>query len=184
MAKPDDLFYRDNEMIYCFIPYPPRNKTLGWDYNKFMKLLLNDDDWACLIDHDVMFTTKCWWHQMTEVVKKYPEYSCFTALTNRIGCPWQRLVPEEDNNDVLYHREIGAKLQKESYSEVVDKSNENIPMSGFLMLVKKEAWKSCKFGDGRDGFAAVDNDFYKALQGEGLKIGVMRGIYLYHLYEK
>ena len=50
---------------------------------------LGDDDWACFLDHDAMFTTLDWYHQMESLIAEYPGAGCFTAMTNRVGNPAQ-----------------------------------------------------------------------------------------------
>jgi len=172
-------------MIYTFIPYseekPP---NLGDAYNKFMELLPKDDDWACLIDHDVMFTRKNWFHQLNDIIKKYPKYDCFVARTNRINCKWQRINTLENCYDIKEHKKLGKKIQEEQYDEVVDAPNKS-PFSGFLILIKKRAWKKVIFTSGRkDGMGGVDNDFHRGLISADFKVGLMMGVYLYHWYEK
>ena len=167
-------------MIYTFIPYSEeRPPKLGDAYNKFMELLPNDNDWACLIDHDVMFTRKNWFHQLNDIIKKHPEYDCFVAMTNRIGSPWQKRGDLKNSNDIIEHRKLGEKIQKEQYDKVVNPPGKSL-FSGFLILVKKGIWKKVKFGFGQDGSAGVDNEFHKRLKHAGFKVGLMLGVYVYH----
>jgi len=170
-------------MIYTFIPYseerPPR---LGDTYNKFMELLPGDDDWACILDHDVMFTRKNWFHQLNDIIKKHPEYSCFVARTNSIGCRWQRNKTLEDCDDILEHKKLGLLIQQEFSNEVVDVTN-SPEFSGFLMLIGKKTWKNVKFTHGgKGGLGGVDNNFHRDLKNAGFRVGLMMGVYLYHLY--
>jgi len=174
-------------MIYTFIPYSPDLKkyNLGAMYNKFMRLLPNDDDWACLIDHDVMFTRKNWYHQLMDIIKKHPDYGCLTGRTNRIGCSWQKVRELENSNNIEEHKRLGKELQDKFWDEVEDRTNDML-MSGFLMLVKKSVWKEVPFREvyERDGMAGVDNHFHEDLKNKGYKIGLMKGVYLYHWYGK
>jgi len=171
-------------MIYTFIPYSEeRPPKLGDTYNKFMELLPNDNDWACLIDHDIMFTRKNWFHQLSDIIKKHPEYDCFVARTNSIGCPWQKIKTLEDNHDILEHKKLGLSIQQEFYDEIVDVTNSS-EFSGFLMLTRKKAWKNVKFTHGgRDGLGGVDNNYHRDLKNAGFRVGLMKGVYVYHLYE-
>lgn len=171
-------------MIYTFIPYseekPPR---LGDAYNKFMELLPSDDDWACLIDHDVMFTRKNWFHQLNDIIKKHPEYGCFVARTNSIGCRWQRIKKLEDCHDILEHKKLGLLIQQEFYNEIVDVTD-LAEFSGFLMLIGKKTWNNVKFTHGgKGGLGGVDNNFHRDLKTAGFRVGLMKGVYVYHLYE-
>jgi len=168
-------------MIYTFIPTFPKEKDLGWAYNHFMGLIPNDDDWGCLVDHDTIFTTKNWMYQMEDIIKKHPEYDCFVATANRIGCDYQQVADLRNNHDVQEHIKLGHKIQKEHYSDVINVTG-RIAFSGFLMLVKKGAWNKVKFREGGEKMAGIDNHFHRDLRNRGFRIGLMKGVYLYHLY--
>ena len=96
-------------MIYTNIPYTPSEygTNLGYAYNKFMELLPNDDDWACFLDHDAMFTTSNWYHQLETIIKNNPDVGAFGARTNRVANTFQ-LVGNINlmSNDLEYHRNV------------------------------------------------------------------------------
>ena len=94
-------------MIYYSIPYSTE-KNLGKYYNDFMKVLPNDDDFACFVDGDTIFSTPNYGHIIQSVVDENPEVKLFTCYTNRIGCKWQ-VAPgiDIDSNDMKYHRDFG-----------------------------------------------------------------------------
>lgn len=187
-------------MIYTCIPYAPKehDKNLAWAYNEFMKILPSDDDWGCFIDHDAMFTTPDWYHQLCEIIKKYPQFSCFTATTNREYTIWQ--IPEGvnvNNHDVVYHRQIGARLSEKNYGKVVDVTDcseslllpepkapprETSPLSGIMILYKKSVWKDIPFRRyyKEKSIFGTDNLIHLDLKKAGHKIGLATGIYLYH----
>ena len=56
-------------MIYTHIPYADSEhpKDLGWAYNNFMNNL-GDDDWACFLDHDAMFTVSDWYPRLERII--------------------------------------------------------------------------------------------------------------------
>jgi len=189
-------------MIYTFIAYAPKehNRDIAWICNHYMALLPNDDDWACFIDHDAVFTTKTWYHQLNGIIEKNPEFSCFTGMTNKVYASWQ--IPpgvDENNHDIVYHREIGARLEAENYGQVLDVTDcseslllpepqapprENAPLSDVVLLYKKSAWKEIPFRrfykeDDRMMYG-VDNMLHLDLKKKGRKVGLMTGIYLYH----
>ena len=133
-------------MIYTFIAYAPKEheKDLAWAYNEYMRLLPNDDDWACFIDHDAMFTTPDWYPQMESVIKQNPTYSCFTVTTNRVYANWQiPLGINGINHDMFYHRNIGQGFKEKNGNNVVDCTNcedlpappDKSPLSGVVMLL-------------------------------------------------
>ena len=166
-------------MIYNFIPYAPGEKEeLGKTYNRYMELL-KDNDWACFLDHDAMFTTTDWYHQLQEIIADNPEYSCLSAVTNRIGNPQQKIANLKPNHDMIYHRKIGSMSQDQNRTTVIDVTDKHC-ISGVVILVKKSAWK--KAGGFKDGFLGIDNKFHQSIAKAGMKVGVCRGLYVYHYY--
>ncbi len=53
-------------------------------------------------------------------------------------------------------------------------------ISGVVMIIKKSVWK--KAGGFKKGFLGVDNDFHQRVVRTGGKVGVCRGLYVYHTY--
>lgn len=170
-------------MIYYSVPYNS-DKNIGKYYNDFMKILPNDEDFACFVDGDTIFTTPDFGSIIESVVEEYPQIECFTCLTNRVGCKWQVLPGiDEDNNDMSYHREIGLSM-KVIYSntcvDVTDVSKWEV-MSGVLILISKRLWKKIG-GFKEDGMLGIDNDLHWKIQQHNEKIYLMKGLYLYHWY--
>lgn len=170
-------------MIYYSIPWDT-TKNIGKYYNKFMRALPNDDDFACFLDGDAMFTTQFFGKQLEEIIYKYPECGCFTAKANRIGCLWQRQDGVDwENNDINYHRDKGKEFQYELYDEIKDVSNVTRMevLGGVLILIKKSTWEKIgKFKE--DGMLGVDNDIHWKCMDNEEKVYLMKGVYLYHYY--
>jgi len=168
-------------MIYNFIAYSPEEKEkLGETYNKYMGLL-KEDDWACFIDHDAMFTTDDWYKLVQDIIATNQGYGLFSAVTNRIGNPDQKFDKLEPTHDIIYHRKIGAMAMKQFGTNVMDVTDKHC-ISGVVMLVSKAAWK--KAGGFMNGFLGVDNDFHKRIAKAGYKVGVAKGLYVYHWYRQ
>jgi hypothetical protein len=179
-------------MIYTFVAYAPaeHEKDLAWAYNHYMNMLPNDDDWACFIDHDAMFTTPDWYPQMESIIRKNPEYSCFTVTTNRVYAQWQ--VPQDidrENHDIAYHRGIGLSMQLADRQRVADVTKcgnlpappTSSPLSGVVILYKKSAWKQVPFRLMEPGrLTGIDNLLHLDLRDNGHRVGLMCGIYVYH----
>ncbi|MFH1231538.1 MAG: glycosyltransferase domain-containing protein [Planctomycetota bacterium] len=167
--------------IYYSMPWN-NDQNVGAYYNSFMKLL-GDDDYACFIDGDTIFTTVHYGKQIYDIVTQNPNCRLFTAMTNRVQCKYQVVDGiDKDNNDMVYHRELGEKLFAEKYDEVQDISlkGKYEAMSGVLILIKKSLWK--ELGGFKDGFLTVDNDIMWKVQAKNEKILLMDGVYLYHWY--
>ena len=164
-------------LIIAAIPYSDE-RNLGEAHNQFMDLL-PEDGWGCLLDHDVMFTTREWHRQLTEAVLLQPE-GTFCAMTNRIKCPFQLLDggAHLKNHDIKYHRALGAKLLAEKGGNLLDVTDEPRTPSGFLMCLSKRAWRDA--GGFPDGLHLMDKRMWTALRLVGYHIYVIEGLYLYH----
>jgi GT2 family glycosyltransferase len=183
MKKPKPVVdLRTKPMIYNFVAYSPSSdgKNLGATYNKYMELI-GDDDWACFIDHDAMWTTRDWFKHLENILVESPEYGLLSVCTNRIGNSDQKLVGLADKNDMTLHRSIGKRLWAQEGGKIKDVTDKQ-RISGVVMLVSKTAWK--KAGGFMDGFLGVDNDFHSRVVKAGYKVGIMRGMYVYHWYRQ
>jgi GT2 family glycosyltransferase len=170
-------------MIFYSIPYNT-DRNLGKYYNDFMNILPDENDYACFVDGDTIFTTSDYGHIIQDVVHENPSIGCFTALTNRVHCRWQIADGiDTDSNDIAYHRKYGEMLRDIYGGYCIDKTNvssDNV-MSGFLILLKKRTWNNIgHFAE--NGMLGIDNDLHYKLQKHGEKLYVMKGIYLYHWY--
>lgn len=157
------------------------SKNYGRYANEFMSMLPGDDMYGCLTDSDVTMDLT---HEHGTIiygyVEKYPE-AVLTCMTNRIGCPWQKLVGiNERNHDIAYHQQIAQKQKSKLYT-ITDASKETFPFSGMLMVIKKSVWKEVG-GFKEEGMLGIDNDFFFKLQAHNKRILVMNGLYVYHQY--
>jgi hypothetical protein len=170
-------------MIYYTVPFDS-SKNLGKYYNDFMKVLPNEDDWACIVDGDTIFTTPDYGLLVEKAISENPDADCFTAMTNRVGCQWQ-IAPGVDihSDDIRYHRDFGKLLKTVYGHSVVDVTNKpkTQVMSGFFILLKKSSWQ--KFGGFKEsGMLGIDNDLHWKIQKHKQKFYMIRGLYLYHWY--
>ena len=167
-------------MIYFFTPYA-QDKDLGRAYNDYVKLILNLNDWVCFIDGDFAMLTPDFGHQLQEIINSYPSIGLFTCYVNRVGNLKQcyRGQLSEDPN-ILNHRKIALALSRgENRTKIKEISN---PISGHLMLFKKETWQTVGgFPEGR-GILSVDNTFSNRIAKKGFKIAIMEGVYCFHFY--
>jgi hypothetical protein len=121
-------------MIVTLIPYCPKSegRNLGFAYNELMDRL-QEDDWACFIDHDACFTTRDWYPQLEEITARLTEPCVLTAMTNRVGSRWQ-LAPGVDphNHSMEYHRRFGKSVQSGARGAIRDVTHEPL-MSGVVI---------------------------------------------------
>jgi len=163
--------------IYYGIPYS-LDRNLGAEYNRYMNLLPNNDDWMVFQDGDIMFLTPDFGHHIAEVIKKLPDAGIITCKTNRIRQKLQR--HNEDSPDILVHRLIAKDLDKKFRGQY-RKINDNI--SGFFMAIKKKTWLEVgKFSEKDGKLLTVDSAFSKKIIKRGKPIYVMQGLYVFHYY--
>jgi hypothetical protein len=110
--------------------------------------------------------------------------------TNRAYASWQ--IPEGVNginHDIAYHRQVGKSLQEANKLRVNDVTGcadmpappQTSPFSGVVILYKKSAWKKVQFRSMEKGrLTGIDNLLHIDLRDNGLKVGLMTGIYVYH----
>lgn len=167
-------------MILPCIPYD-LDWNLGRAYNRIMETLPLGG-WACLLDHDAMFTSGVWYRQLVDAIEREPR-GTFTAVTNRIGDPddkrphWQRAEhPDRDSNDVAAHRKYGeSRVEIPTLRDVTD---DFFMLGGVLILISRESWK--EMGGFKDGLRGVDYAAHIALRKAGRRIFCIDGLYLYH----
>jgi len=170
-------------MIYYSVPFDS-TKNIGIYYNKFVSILPNDNDWACFIDADAMFTTDNYDKQLNDIINKYKDAGVFVGVTNRVACKWQ--VVENVNklsNNIKYHQEFGKQMYKNFYDKCEDvtyKPKLEV-LSGVLILIKKQTWIDIK-GFDEQGMLGIDNDLHWKCQQNNIKVYKMNGVYVYHWY--
>lgn len=162
------------------VPFCPREhgKNLGLAYNAAMSRL-QDDDWALFLDHDAMFLTRDWYHQVCDVIAQTPDAGVLGARTNRIGRPSQ--IPpgvDSENHDIRYHRKLAQELAAAHGTQVSKASGY---LSGVVIGISKATWSAA--GGFRDGFLGVDDSIQKDVKAKtGKDTYLMMGVYVYHWY--
>jgi GT2 family glycosyltransferase len=157
------------------------DKNIGIAYNEMMERA-RSDEWILFTDYDAMFLCSNYGAQIQKVIDDNPEYGLFYSLTGKIGCTWQQARGIDWKiDDIVYYRELAKKQWDKYGSEVENVSEKNMGGSGFLILLKKDTWnKTGPFYD--RGLLDVDWRYFSQAKKAGIKIGLMKGILLYHYY--
>jgi len=158
------------------------DKNIGAYYNQCCKLVPNPETWIGLWDTDVlMFNTFVNWGDFLEKITiKHPNIDLFACVTNRIGTHKQRYGKQQDENaNIVYHRNLSEKILSENYTIVNDAVN---TISGFFMFFKKKTWD--KYGPFPEDtkLIGVDTAFSRSISNNGGKIGIIKGMYVFHYY--
>src|SRR5690606_26036676 len=165
-------------MIHVKIPFDPE-KNLGRAYNRAFEGIA-EDDWVCLIDHDVLFLTPDAILLMYEYTRSYPDTGIFTCYTNRVHpLSMDQLLHGRvsENTNIGFHLELAYNQKR--FGITVTEINHVI--SGFLMLVSKRTWNEIKFSESGKCLG-VDNDFSANVLERGKKIYRMDSVYVWHTY--
>lgn len=169
-------------MIYCHIAYCPdqSNRNMGKELNKICSKY-NDDDWIIFLDHDAIWTTDKWYQQIQAAIDTKDKVGMFTCMTNRVMNTeqlYRRKISE--NHDMSYHRKVGADLYKAHGSNYYHLTKGS-PVSGVVMIVNCGIMKKIKFRE-LDSPLGVDNYAHFDLVDAGYKVGLLKGLYVYHWY--
>ena len=161
-------------MIYWIEPYRS-DKDIGKAYNEVISLL-PPHSMIGITDHDVAFMLPQTKAQIETIVEK-GGYDLYTCKTNRIG--WNSLCEKGmfDEDSISAHMAKAIELFNQK-AYVVSKCK--LPsISGFLMVFNKDLWEA------KGGF--LEGEFkegnrFDATFSENIKVGVMEGVYVLHLY--
>lgn len=174
-------FVRQKEpKIYYSTPYAT-DFNIGRAYNEFVALL-PDDAWVCLRDGDTCFTTpdSNWGKQIADIVKKHGnDFQLIGCYTNRLASPNQLYNKAfSEDWDWMEHKQIGKQLYNNHYDEVVKVQH---GIAGMFLLFPKSTWLKCRFKEDLP-YRIFDTDFCNKIKKLGGKIGMAKGIYLFHDY--
>lgn len=168
-------------MLYFSTPYAFDEKLLNAYDNEFQRLP-NDDDWLAIMDGDVAFLRSDFGLHIQKYIDKYPNTGMFTCYASRSHYQW--MMPRDGNDksaDILFHKRIADKHANELTLDVKEISKN---VTGHLMVIKKATWLKIRefvFTRGKNELIeAIDTAVTKGVQGAGMKVLLMRGIYVLH----
>lgn len=163
--------------VHILIPYS-LEKNLGKAYNEAMQMVPEGDS-ACLIDYDVQLLTPDAGKIIHDYAEMFPD-ALLTCYTNRKSdlYPDQLLEGKvSDNMDHRFHIERAIAQREHLYKTTPIHRD----ISGFLMLVNKNLWRSYPF-DETGQCIGVDTKYGRKLRIAGKEILRMDGLYVFHAY--
>lgn len=170
---------RKRPVIHYLTPFDT-DKNIGRAYNEEIERIGGDDDWFVIRDGDTMFTTPDWGKHISDAIMRNGDsYGLIGAMTNRIGSGHQCIDGMFDVYDLREHVRTGIEVADKSYGVIEDTDK---GVAGFFMAFKKKTWRELKFTEDIKEAKIFDTVFYKKVRAAGLKVGLMKGIYLVHLY--
>lgn len=164
--------------IHIRIPFA-EDKNLGKACNEAFEDV-EERDWVCLIDHDVLFLTPDAINLMYEYVRSYPDAGIFTCYASRIHpLSTDQLLNGRlsENFNIEFHTQLAYNQKR--FGITVTEINHVI--SGFLMLISRRTWNKIRFPE-HGKCLGVDNLYSQAVLNEGKKIYRMDSLYVWHSY--
>ena len=170
---------RQKPTIHYLTPYDS-GKNIGKAYNEAIERIGDDNDWIVVRDGDTLFPTPQWGKHIEDTLMKIGDhYQLIGAMTNRIGGEHQRVPGMFEVWDMREHVKKAQELQEKHYA-AVEETNKGV--AGFFLAFRKKTWKHIKFTENPNEARLFDTVFYKAARSAKMRIGIMKGLYIVHLY--
>lgn len=168
-------------MLYFFTPYS-FEKQLFNAFDAYMNLIADPNDWVCFMDGDIAFLKSDFGHQIQTYISAFPDTGLFTCYASRCHYGCQR-YPDADykNESILYHRRKAEEAYSNFHGQVTEIHRR---IAGHLMVIQKKTWLMIrpvvKETASEKKILGVDTKISNAILNAGLKIRLMKGIYVLH----
>lgn len=170
-------------MLWFFTPYSQDMKLFeAWD--QYMNLVSDPEDWVCMMDGDILFLHADFGHQIQEYLSLYPDTGLFTCYSSRSRTPW--MMPERNifhSPSIAEHKKMADYLRRvcgTSVKEINDR------VTGHLLVIKKSTWEKIRENVKERcvnlKILSVDTAISHAVIDAGLRIRLMKGVYVLHYY--
>lgn len=145
--------------------------NIGREYNRVISEQLQDT-WIVIRDFDTLPLRYDWPRQVYDLIQANPDYDAFTCMTNRLGIIEHCVPGLFDEPDINKHFEY-------AWSTGGTEVEPTIYCTGNCMIFHKSTWEKFKFPENTVAFDMIWSD---KLRAHGLKIGLAKGLYTFHLY--
>jgi len=182
-VKPHKKQQEDKKNVSVHHITPGRSdKNIGRAINEIIERL-PENDWICLRDIDTlpMYHEKI--YQQCEDIARAGEFDLVGCMTNRLGLHYQLVGGRKSNDsDVMNHRKIAVDLYKQHGYNVMPIQQ---VIGGLFVLFPKSTWR--QVGGFPEGGIQIQGHFFdyhfcKKVMQHRLRIGIAKGIYLFHYY--
>lgn len=165
-------------MVTHYIQPYSVEKNIGKCINDAVKAInCAPDDFICLTDHDVLWLLPDSKAQVERILQTTP-YDVLGCMTNRIRSKEQLIGGYFNSDDrIKEHIRIAELCQSAGRDMVVEAKG---VMAAFMLCFRASAWE--KVGGFMEGAINFDTLFCGAVRAAGLRIGLMRGVYIFHSY--
>ena len=163
-------------MIYHITPY--LTGDIGKGINDTIRML-PEDSWICLRDIDTMFLLPEQPMWIETLVRSNPQYDVIGASCNRLGSTYQLFDGERSEDPNIENHIQKARVARLVFGGDIEEVPYGVPLAGFFLLFRKSLWQEIPFEERSIQFDLI---FSNKLHPEGKRLGIMRGMYLFHIY--
>lgn len=165
-------------MVTYIQPYDKNSPpNIGGAINAAIKATISGpDDWFVLLDHDVMFLLPDSKRQLEEILES-TDFDILGPLTNRLAAQTQVVGSMFESTDLLEHIDMAKLAVKSQYGKVYEVRD---PLAAFCLCFRRRTWT--ELGGFPENNIQFDYLFCSRALRDGKRLGVMTGIYVFHLY--
>lgn len=150
--------------------------NIGRAINNFCNLIKNPEDWIVLQDGDITYLTSDWGKRIESALlldgSKFGLVGCYTnRIKEAMQCHQRQF---SNDSDIRNHMKIAQSYQGQGIQEI------NHGIAGFFMAFQKKTFDLV--GGFAENTIAFDTDFNKKVRAKGLKLGLIRSLYVWHSY--
>lgn len=135
-----------------------------------------DDDWIIHVDQDVLFLLPDTKRLIGEILTE-TDFDVLGAMTNRLGTDYQLVSGMFKDTDITKHIECAKRLQAAHGRRVVQTKEH---LAAFLLCFRYSTFK--QLGGFVENVLNFDTIFSIRAHKMNKKLGIMWGVYVYHLY--
>lgn len=164
-------------VVHYISPYRT-DKNIGKAINDAIRQLnAADEDWICHLDQDALWLLPDSKKQLEEILA-VTGYDILGPLTNRLGSELQLSPCMYVETDIMKHIQAAKDYAQINYG--LTKSVTEGVLAAFCLCFQVSTWKS--LGGFQENSLNFDWYFSEMAKKMGFKLGIMSGIYVFHLY--
>jgi len=158
--------------IHYITPFA-QDLNIGKEYNERISEL--SDGYIVLRDYDtLLFPKSC--NHIADIIKANPDFELITCLTNRIGVHLHCVQDMFNEDSILAHQNKASELWDRFRTEIMETGI----APGLCMIFHKSLWE--RIGGFKENSITFDREFSTDAKRSGARIGLAKGLYVFHLY--
>lgn len=162
--------------IYYFTP-ARKDKNIGRAINTHCELVTDPNAWIVIQDGDSMYVQPDWPQRVHDALEMDGDrFGLVGCYTNRLrGLHQLHEGRFSNDHDILNHYEIGKQYNGKGIHDIG-----MLGVAGVFMAFQKKTWT--KVRGFQENTIAADTVFNNKVRAIGGRIGLIRGVYVYHAY--